>query len=231
MSEPRISVVVPALDEEAELGRNLPRLLGLEQVHEVVVADGGSRDRTREVAEEHGARVVSSAPGRGTQMNAGARAAAGDHLLFLHADSWLSADALEGAAAALTGDAAAAVFRQRIEGRHPAYRLIERAAARRAVRSRRPYGDSGLFVRRDLFEAVGGYPEVPLCEDLGLARRLAGRGPILLLPGVVHLSARRWEARGVLATTLLNWWVAWQWRRGVPPERLYRRYYGRALGT
>ncbi len=224
------SVVIPALDDAAALRENLPRLAALAGAKELIVADGGGNDEAREACERAGARVVAARAGRGPQMNAGAATARGDHLLFLHADAWLDDGALLEVERRLADPAiGAGVFRQRIEGARLAYRFIERAASLRAGLLRCPYGDSGLFLRRSGFERAGGFPELPLCEDLGMARRLRPLGRLVVAQARVHVSARRWERHGVVRTTLLNWGIAGAFLLGVAPERLYRIYYGRAL--
>ena len=221
-----VSIVIPTLNEEAALSDHLPRLRDVAGVQELVVADGGSSDRTCAVAAEHGATVVTAPRGRGRQMNAGARQSQGDLLVFLHADCWLEPHAiLEARALVRETGVIAGAFRQQIEGRRPIYRWIEGFASVRAKVLRTPYGDSGLFLQRRFFEAIGGFPEVPLCEDLGIARRLRRHGRVAVARSRVHLSARRWEERGVLRTTMLNWWVASMYTLGVSPHRLYQTYY------
>jgi hypothetical protein len=226
------SVVIPVLFDGAELQRQLPRLLALRGEKEIIVAGaesdaGGDRDGF-DFARALGAAVVRGPAGRGPQLNAGARRARGERLLFLHADCWLDDGALE-EGEQLLEDArnGAAVFRQKIEGERLAYRLIERAASFRAATLRTPYGDSGLLLRRVDFERVGGFPEIPLCEDLGIARRLRPLGRIAVARSRIHLSPRRWEEHGVMRTTLLNWWIAAGFLAGVAPQRLYHLYYGR----
>ena len=228
------SVVIPVLEDGAELRRQLPRLLALRGEKELIVAgadreSGGDRDGF-DFARSLGAAVVRAPAGRGPQMNAGARRARGELLLFLHADCWLDEGAFVEAEELLADRAnGAVVFRQRIEGERLAYRLIERAATFRAAILRTPYGDSGLLLRRVDFERTGGFPEIPLCEDLGFARRLRALGRVAVARSRIHLSPRRWEEHGVLRTTLLNWWVAASFLAGVSPRRLYRLYYGRDL--
>ncbi len=228
---PAVSVVIPALADAAALAENLPRVAALAGVGEIVVADAGGNEAAATVLTQVGARVVACRAGRGSQLNAGAAVATGEFLLFLHADCWLEAGAIDAAQAALAPpDIGAVVFRQRIDGERRAYRWIERAASRRAVHARCPYGDSGLFLRRRDFETIGGYPDLPLCEDLALAPRLRALGAVAEAAAVIHLSARRWERHGIVRTTLLNFAIGWGFRFGVAPAKLYRAYYGRAPG-
>jgi rSAM/selenodomain-associated transferase 2 len=224
------SVVIPALDDAPALLANLPRIAALPGAKELIVADGGGNEAAVATAQELGARVVPARVGRGTQMNAGAAVARGERLLFLHADCWLDDGALAEVERALAVPAiGAGVFRQQIEGTRFAYRCIERAATLRTRFLRRPYGDSGLFLRRADFERVGGFPDLPLCEDLAMAKRLRPLGRIVVARSRVHLSARRWERHGIVKTTLLNWTIAGAFHAGVAPAKLYRAYYGRDL--
>jgi len=163
-------------------------------------------------------------------LNAGARAATKGLLLFLHADCWLEAGALAEVAALLSEPrVGSGVFRQKIEGDSLVYRLIESAASLRVRWRRCPYGDSGLFLRRADFVRIGGFPELPLCEDMAMATKLQRLGPIALARSCIHLSARRWQQHGVIKTTLVNAAVAWAFRLGVAPAKLYRWYYGREV--
>lgn len=225
-----ISIVIPVLEDAAELRRNLPRLVGLSGDMEIIVVDGGRDRDVAAAAREHGARCVPGPRGRGSQLNRGAMTACGSRLLFLHADCWLDPGALDEVERLLDDPTVAAgTFEQHLEGSRFTYRLIERAAALRTRYLRCPYGDSGLFLRRELFQRVGGFPDLPLCEDIGMARRLRRHGRFCISPRRIHVSARRFEQRGVVRTTLLNGWMALGFRLGIPPARLYRTYYGRAL--
>jgi rSAM/selenodomain-associated transferase 2 len=219
-----VSVVVPCIDEETVLAGSLQRLRRLMPDVEIVVADGGSRDRSIELARRL-ARVVSAPPGRGVQMNAGAAAASGEVLLFLHADARLRADPRPLLAALLRDPGCAAVyFTQHIRARGLLFRWIERAARLRAWGLRWILGDLGLAVRRDLFDLVGGFPPDPLFEDLGISRRLRRHGRFRRCSTHLYVSARRWQHRGVLRTTLRNWGLTLGYYLGVPTQRLAQHY-------
>jgi hypothetical protein len=220
-----VSVVIPALNEERTLARTLAHLR-LSEGMEVVVADGGSTDRTREIAREHGCAVVESPRGRARQMNAGARAATGDIFLFLHADCTLPAGAFEAIREALVrpGVVAGAFY---LSIAHPAlrFRLIEFFANIRSRLTRVPYGDQGLFLGREAFERVGGFPDIPFMEDIALGRILRRMGRIAFLRPPIGASARRWLREGALRTTLLDWRLALSYSLlRVPPERLAALY-------
>ena len=185
------------------------------------MADGGSDDATEAVARSAGARVVRSAPGRGTQMNAGAAAATGDTLLFLHADTLPPegfADYID-ETLDLSGTAAGA-FRLRIDERRWRYRLVEWGVYARCRFRCVPYGDQGLFIRRRVFEAAGGFPDWPLLEDVELLRRLRGAGAVRLAPAAATTSARGWRRRGVWRTTAVNQACLMAYRWGVDPHRI-----------
>jgi len=223
-----LSVVVPALDEAANLARLLPDLARTCPGAEVIVVDGGSRDGTAAaVAGLPGVRLLASARGRARQMNAGAREAGGDVLLFLHADTRLP----EGAAAAIAAALAApAVVGGRFDVRFDSPRRILRVVAWfMNARSRTTSictGDQAIFVRRADFEAVGGYPDIPLMEDIELSRRLKARGRLAALRARVTTSARKWEREGPLRTIGLMWALRLLHFCGVAPARLHRWYYG-----
>ncbi len=220
----RLSVVIPVLDEEACIGEQINDLSQMEGIDEVVVVDGGSADRTRAVVEASSARLVLARRGRGHQLNAGARASQGDALLFLHADVRLPPGAASEVRGIL-GHRHAGAFRIRTvdpSGRHPLAPLL-RLADLRSHLTRLPYGDQALFVRREAFEAAGGYPEQPLMEDLELSRRLARLGPIARTGGRVEVSGRRFLARPVRTALMWNL-LPLAYRLGVSPERLSRLY-------
>jgi rSAM/selenodomain-associated transferase 2 len=199
---------------------------------EILVVDGGSRDGTPELAAAGADRVLASAPGRAAQMNAGARQARGAVLLFLHADTALPGDADRRVRWALAdGRRAWGRFDVRLSGRHPALRVIEAAMNARSRWTGIATGDQALFVARPLFEAVGGFPDIPLMEDVALAARLRRHGRPACLRARVTTSSRRWERDGIARTVLLMWWLRLAFRLGVPPARLHAWYYGARAGA
>lgn len=224
------SVIVPALDEAEWIAPTLRaarRALGPEA--ELIVVDAGSRDATREVAAPL-ARVLASAPGRGVQMNAGAEAASGDVLLFLHADTRLPRAAGRRILARFHDPGVVGgCFRF---GLHPApagfdrFRLLELGVNLRTRLFRTATGDQAIFVRREVFRSVGGFPEFPLFEDVALVRRLRRRGRFAPLGAVARTSRRRWEREGFWRTVSLHWLLRAGFWAGVPPERL-AGWYGR----
>jgi rSAM/selenodomain-associated transferase 2 len=226
VSGPDLSIVVPTLDEAAGLAAHLGALAPLRaRGCEVVVVDGGSRDATREIARGLADAVVTAPRGRGPQQNAGARAARGRLLLFLHADTRLPPGALEAVRAALADGARAwGRFDVEIAGRHPLLPLVARLASLRSRLTGIATGDQAIFVRRDRFEAAGGFPEVPLMEDVALSAALRRLGRPACLRLRVVTSGRRWESRGVLRTVLLMWWLRLLFWLGRDPAALARWY-------
>jgi rSAM/selenodomain-associated transferase 2 len=222
----RISVIIPALNEAATIRRAALSAFNA-GAGEVIVVDGGSRDETAAIADRCGCRVLQSPRGRAVQMNAGSRASSGNVLLFLHADGALAADCGRQIATALSRRRVThGAFAQRIEAPGLTFRWLERGNALRVRWLGLPYGDQAIFVRRDAFERCGGFPRVPLLEDLLLMQRLRRRSWPVLLEGPVFVSPRRWHARGVLRQTLRNWAILSAFSCGVSPTTL-ARHYGR----
>jgi rSAM/selenodomain-associated transferase 2 len=182
------------------------------------VVDGGSTDRTAELASPFSDRVLTSEKGRARQMNTGARAASGDALLFLHADTRLPADADRRVLEALARSAWGR-FDVRIEGRHPLLPVVAAAMNLRSRLTGIATGDQAIFVRRDAF---GGFPEIPLMEDIAFSAAMEERPACLREKAVT--SGRRWERGGVLRTVLLMWRLRFLYALGVPPARLARHY-------
>ncbi|MEZ6186764.1 MAG: TIGR04283 family arsenosugar biosynthesis glycosyltransferase [Planctomycetota bacterium] len=225
LAAPRLSVIVPAWNEARELPGLFAALdAAWTPACELLLVDGESADGTAELARRPGVRVLEAPRGRASQQNAGARAARGEWLLFLHADTRPSPHALRRilalGPAAQWGHSPVVLA---APGR--AFRLIEGGINLRSRAFATPSGDQGLFVRRALFEALGGFSPVPLCEDLLLVDRLreAGGAPALL-PEPVLTSARRWERGGVAATVARMWAIRLAFRLGVAPARLARFY-------
>ena len=223
--EPLVSVVVPVLDEESELAAPLTSVAALRGHFEVIVVDGGSLDATVSIAREHplGPRVLSAA-GRAQQLNAGAGAAEGELLVFLHADSRLPADAYASLTGALRDfSILGGNFALRFDGGDRFSRLLTAfyAAQRRLGVY---YGDSTIWVRAAVFDALGGYRPMPIMEDYDFVRRLERRGRTACLPGPATTSGRRWHMLG-LPRTVTSWVVIrWLYLAGVPAERLAWMY-------
>jgi rSAM/selenodomain-associated transferase 2 len=220
-----VSIIVPVLNEQARIAALLRQLRALGPA-QVVVVDGGSRDATADTARPLCDRLVESAAGRARQMNAGAAVASGDVLWFVHADSQLPADALGQIGKALAAGAVWGRFDVRLSGDRAMYRVIALCMNRRSRLTGICTGDQGLFVRRDVFERVRGYPEQPLMEDIEFSRRLKRLAPPAALPGPLITSSRRWEVGGTWRTIALMWRLRLAYALGADPARLYRRYYG-----
>lgn len=228
--EQPLSVVIPTLQESVRLDEALRAVRTQPGPLELVVADGGSSDRSPERAAASGATVVVSGPGRGRQLAAGARLATGELLLFLHVDVTLPPDATERVRAALADprvEAGAFVThtvadRSRPDRAGPLLRLFDL----RSRFTRHPYGDQALFVRRAAYEAAGGFQPLPICEDYDLSRRLAARAPLARLRPAVTVSGRRMQGRPLRALAL-NRLIPPLFRLGVDPALLARLYRGR----
>lgn len=239
--------LVPTLDEEARIGPLVERLLGSghatvrpgpdgdlvdpipDRVDAVVVADGGSSDRTVEFARGAGAGVVLGPPGRGTQLLSAGRAPearTAEVLLVIHADCTPASGAIAALRRAYRDPLLHwGAMEQRILARGWIYRWIERASAGRVRRGHRVFGDCGLSLRRSLYDRVGGFAAIPLFEDVELSGRLALLGAPQLIPGAaLEVSARRWQGEGALRCTLRNWMLRTAFRFGASPERLSRFY-------
>jgi rSAM/selenodomain-associated transferase 2 len=223
----RLAIVIPALNEAANLSRLLPELARDCPGAEIVVVDGGSHDDTAAaVTRQPGPRLLASASGRALQMNHGAREAGGDTLLFLHADTRLP----EGAARAIERALAepgvvGGRFDVRFDNERALFRMIAWFMNVRSRGSGICTGDQAIFVRRADFEAIGGYPDIPLMEDVELSRRLKRRGRLRALRLRVTTSARKWERAGPLRTIGLMWVLRFLHFCGVAPARLHRWYY------
>jgi rSAM/selenodomain-associated transferase 2 len=215
-----VSIIIPTLNEAASIAVTIARLRR-QRPQEIIVVDGGSSDNTRELARgaDH---VLIAPPSRAGQMNAGAAIASGRHLLFWHADCTLQAGGLAALDRVLLhrNDVSAGCFSMRVRAAHTKYRLIDGCASARVRLTGIVYGDQGLFVRRDDFAALGGFPPVKFFEDVLFSQRLRRRGRVVLLPQRIFVSPRRWQKVGVVRQTLRNWSLTAFALAGVSPDRL-----------
>lgn len=226
-----VSVVIPTLNEEQALPQTLTRTLALD-FDEVLVVDGGSRDRTCEIVTSVRAAtpdaslaLLTSKPGRALQMNVGAAAGRGDVLLFLHADTWLPDNARQAIVGALQEpERVGGRFDLRFDRDRLLSRLIACMINWRSRLSGIATGDQAIFVRRSVFERMGGFASIPLMEDVDLTRRLNRMGPVVCLRAQVVTSFRRWEACGPIRTILLMWLLRFLYWIGVSPIRLSQFY-------
>ncbi len=221
----KLSVVMPTLNAEAGLARSLPALAeGLEAglIRELVISDGGSQDNTARVADAAGAVLVSGAASRGGQLRRGVQVAGGDWLMILHADSVLPPGWTAAVGAHMAASDGAAAFRLAFDARGAAPALVAGWANLRSRIFGLPYGDQGLVLPRSLYDAVGGYPDIPLMEDVAMARALKGR--ITLLPLAVTTSAARYRRDGWLRRGARNLLLLLRYLAGARPEDLARRY-------
>jgi len=205
MSTKEMSIIIPTLNEERTISQCLETVVDILGI-EVIVADGGSTDRTVEIAGQHrDVKVVSSIMGRSIQMNEGAGYASGEILLFLHADCVLSREVVLNVRNVFgSGSFVGGAFKIRLLSDKFPYRLIEMGINFRSRLFKLPYGDQGLFVKRSVFEELGGFREMSICEDLDFVYRLKKQGKIIILDERISSSIRRWENHGILRTSLRN---------------------------
>ncbi len=226
LAMPRISIVMPVLNEEKRIEKALRELAQHSGIHEVIVVDGGSRDRTVELARHHAVRIVTAPRGRGRQLNAGAAEATGDVLLFLHADTALPDDAADHIARTLARPrAVAGAFRTWTVADEPRpwFAPLLHLADLRSRVTRYPYGDQAMFVRSNVFRAAGGFADVPLMEDVELSQRLWKHGRVYTCAARVRVSGRRFVSRPFLYTALVNVFPL-LFRSGVSAHTLARFY-------
>jgi rSAM/selenodomain-associated transferase 2 len=222
---PALSIVLPVLNEAPGIAAALQALAPLRNRGvEVIVADGGSEDRSSELAGPFADMVLRAPRGRASQMNAGAAAARGGVLLFLHADTRLPDDADRFVAQAMAAGSHWGRFDVRIEGKSAWLPVVAALMNRRSRLTGIATGDQAMFVSRAAFAAAGGFPDIPLMEDIELSRRLLRNGPPACLAARVTTSGRRWEAHGVWRTILRMWWLRLRYSLGADPRRLAVEY-------
>jgi rSAM/selenodomain-associated transferase 2 len=230
----KISVIIPTLNEAANIDRTLASI-PISPLVEVIIVDGGSIDRTVEIAQTKSLKVLTATGGRAVQMNAGAKVATGEILLFLHADTILPPDFVRLVRSALLPVAAkmpvAGAFALRIDAPQWRLRLVEWGANWRSRYWQMPYGDQAIFLSAKTFDRVGGFPELPIMEDFQLMRQLGKLGRIEIVSTPVVTSARRWLKRGILQTTALNQMIILAYFAGVSPTQLSRWYRTRSKIT
>lgn len=224
---PQISVIIPTLNEASYLPQALRSLRGAQDI-ETIVVDGGSDDGTAEIieiAECENCRVLHSPPGRAKQQNAGAQAATGSHLLFLHADTRLPPHFDSAVRATLQEPGVVAgAFRLSIDAPGRPFRIIEGAVNIRSRCLQLPYGDQGIFLSSATFHELGGFRDLPIMEDFEFMRRLRRRGRIRITSLAVHTSARRWQEVGIWRTTWINQKIILGYYLGISHDRLATYY-------
>ena len=207
------------------LSQRMDVLLALQEHAELLLADGGSSDGTVEWLEQTSLPYICCPSGRARQMNAAAAIAQGNVLLFVHIDTLLGVTHVRAVQEAMqNASLIGGRFDVRLSGTHPMFRIVERAINLRSRWTGVSTGDQCQFIRRACFEAMGGFPEIPLMEDVALAKAMKQRGKQAYLRQQVETSSRRWEKHGIIKTVWLMWKLRWLYWRGVAPEALARMY-------
>jgi len=229
----KISVIIPALNEERLIGQTLAALQPLRlRGHEIIVVDGGSQDASVALSRRLADRVIIGPPGRSCQMNAGMREAQGEVLLFLHADTLLPAGADRFILSSMQQQRKVwGRFDVRLSGKHPLFRIIECLMNWRSRVSSIATGDQAIFVKRQVFDLVGGFPDVELMEDIGLSRALKSIGAPVCLRERIVTSSRRWEDNGILRTVARMWSLRLAYFLGFDPQHLARFYQSKFGGS
>ncbi len=218
------SVIIPTLNEAHNIGRLIPYLKSLDASLEIIVVDGGSNDGTIEQVGEQ-AILLRSGRGRAVQMNEGARRASGEILWFLHADCIPHHQSIESMRRVLKNPRiVGGAFEYLLDQPGWIYRLTEFLSNRKNKRLKLLYGDMGIFIRKDVFQAIGGYPEIPLMEDMALCTAMKKYGEIVILPQRIVTSARRWVEEGPIKNMVRNWLLRIAYKLGASPVTLARWY-------
>jgi len=225
--EYQLSVVIPTLNEADNIKRLINYLKNEKVKVEIIISDADSSDRTREIAAEKGAEVINTKiASRGLQLNRGAEIASAPILLFLHADSSLEESALSSLVAEMEKkpDKVGGCFRLKIASEHPLLKFISWSSNLRARYLNLIFGDQGIFIKREVFERLGAFPEIELMEDWEFSKKLAEAGELLFLNKKIYTSARRWEEYGVLKTIILMHKIKILYLFGYSPEKLKKIY-------
>ncbi len=229
MQNGKISIIIITLNEE-EFIEKLLKTLQYKNNLEVIVSDGGSIDRTARLSRKYADKVIVGDRGRGLQLNAGAEHAHGNILWFLHADSIVPEHFQDHIIEAMKKPGVVGgAFTLEIYSEIPSLQFISKVVSLRSKISRVPYGDQGVFIRRDVFDKMNGFKNIPLMEDIEFGLRLKKEGQINLLSTRIKTCARAWERDGVLRTTLRNWVYVTLFFMGYSPHKLYQRYYRKLL--
>ena len=226
----KISIIIPTLNEAVNIAKSIASIPISQQI-EVIIVDGGSRDNTIEISQRLGVKILSATGGRAIQMNIGAGIATGEILLFLHADTLLPAGfatMVQTALASKDRTPIAGAFALRIDAPQWRLKLIEWGVNWRSRFGQMPYGDQAIFLTAGTFHKLGGFPELPIMEDFELMRQLGKLGRIEIISTPVLTSARRWQKRGIIQTTLINQMVVIGYLWGVSPIRLSHWYRDRS---
>lgn len=242
MAPAKISIIIPVLNEADRIWSTLSSIQSTSNHVEIIVVDGGSRDKTVTVAESFGVKVLSVEPGRARQMNAGAAVARGEILLFLHADTRLPAEfeiliyqalgetekyrknSPQLTTAAKIQNPIAGAFKLKIDAQLKGLQLVEKMVNLRSRLLGMPYGDQAIFLKSAVFRDIGGFPDLPILEDFELILHLRRLGQIVIVPASVLTSGRRWQKLGVLKTTLINQLIILGYFLGVAPTQLAHWY-------
>lgn len=219
------SIIIPTLNEAGTLNFALKDLITnieyMSQV-EIILSDGGSKDDSMQLAQHFPVITLKSPPGRARQMNAGAQQAMGEWLVFLHADTRLPPDWMKLIQQCETPWGR---FDVRLSGRHWMFRVIEKAINLRSRKTAVATGDQVLFFRRDFFNQIGGFPDIPLMEDVAISKAARKSRPPTCIRQPVITSSRRWEKNGIMRTIILMWFLRFSYWLGIKPDTLHRMYY------
>lgn len=222
----KLSIVIPVYNEADNIVTSLQRLQACrQQGHEVIVVDGGSQDGTLSLAQGMADQIFSSEPGRAKQMNAGARQATGELLIFLHADTQLPDNAPALMLEALNSKTHWGRFNVTLSGSHFLFRIIENMMNWRSCLTGIATGDQVIFVKRKIFEQAGAYPSIKLMEDIALSKQLKFFSKPACIKTRVITSSRRWQEKGLLRTMVLMWQLRFLYFIGVSPDKLVLKYY------